>query len=86
MVVVEDSIRRAKSIIMAPLPKRRHTIEVHINSITKLIKKLDNEGPATDEVLDLVRKLEDRLDLLDLQGTTNNHINHSTGNGEKMVD
>ena len=86
MVVVEDSIRRAKSIIMAPLPKRRHTIEVHINSITKLIKKLDNEGPATDEVLDLVRKLEDRLDLLDLQGTTDNQNNHSTGNGEKMVD
>ena len=71
---------------MAPLPKRRHTMKVYINPIIKLIKKLDNEGPATDEILNLVRKLEQRLDLLDLQDATDNQNNHSNGSGKKMVD
>jgi len=72
MVVVEDLIKRARSIIIAALPKRRHTMKVHINSITKLIKKLDNEEPVTDEILNLVRKLEERLNLLDLQDASDN--------------
>ena len=75
MVVVEDLIKRARSIIIAALPKKRHTMKVHINSITKLIKKLNNEEPVTDEILNLVRKLEQRLDLLDLQDASDNLIN-----------
>ena len=71
---------------MAPLPKRRHTMEVLINSIIKLIKKLNNEGPATDEILNLVRKLEQRLDLLYLQNVTDNQNNHLTSNGDKIID
>ena len=65
MALVEDLIKRAKSFIKAPLPKRKHTIGLHIDSVTELIKKLNNEGPATDEVLSLAGKLEERLDLLD---------------------
>ena len=86
MALVEDLIKRAKSFIKAPLPKRKHTIELHIDSVTELIKKLNNEGPATDEVLSLARKLEERLDLLDLQDVTDDQNNHSTGSGEKIVD
>lgn len=71
---------------MAPLPKRRHTMKVYINPIIKLIKKLDNEGPAIDEILNLVRKLEQRLDLLYLQNVTDNQNNHLTSNGDKIID
>ena len=40
-------------------------MKIDNKNIRKLIKKLNNEGPATAEVLSLARKLEERLDLLD---------------------
>ena len=88
--------KRAKGIIKASLPKTLMTVEIQRKSISEYIERLNKVDADTDDIDELIRKLEAKLDDLgSLAGSltqtvessgTNDQNNHSTGSGEKMVD
>ena len=52
--------KRAKGIIKAPLPKSLTTVEVQRKSIGRFIERLNKVDADTDDIDELIRKLEVR--------------------------